>query len=332
MRAPKFWENDRASPGVLSNLLSPISWFWMFGTMLRMRRVPKKINVPVMCVGNINLGGVGKTPSVIAIVEKLKAKGLTPHIISRGYGGKLTGPVLVTKNFNSDEVGDEPVLLSAFAPTWVSKDRVEGTRAAIENGCDIIILDDGFQNGSLHKDFSIIVVDAKVGFGNEKIFPAGPLREPVKVAFKRADLIILIGKNEDKEGFKKLHEPFSLPVCSAYVETVKMGMDWKDTRVLAFAGIGYPEKFFESLKNLGAIIVKEVALPDHAKLTKKLIQRLEMEAKKYNAMLVTTEKDAVRLPTEYKQEVLTLPIRLVIDDWKIIDQKLEKVIQEFNKK
>ncbi len=152
------------------------------------------------------------------------------------------------------------LLLSAFAPTWVSKDRVEGTRAAIENGCDIIILDDGFQNGSLHKDFSIIVVDAKVGFGNEKIFPAGPLREPVKVAFKRADLIILIGKNEDKESFKKLHEPFSLPVCSAYVETVKMGMDWKDTRVLAFAGIGYPEKFFDILYQKNELFEKEGAI------------------------------------------------------------------------
>jgi len=117
-----------------------------------------------------------------------------------------------------------------------------------------------------------------------------------------------------------------LPVCNAHVETIKIGMDWKGTKVLAFAGIGYPEKFFESLRELGATIVKEVALSDHAKLTKKLIQRLEMDAKKHNAVLVTTEKDAVRLPVEYNKEVLTLPIRLIIDDWKIIDQKLEKIL------
>ena len=326
MRAPKFWKNDRVSPGVLSKLLSPISWFWMFGTMLRRNNVPKKIDVPVICIGNVNLGGVGKTPCVIAIVEKLKAKGLNPHIISKGYGGKLKGPILVSKKYSSDEVGDEPLLLSTFAPTWVSKDWIVGTKAAIENGCNVIVLDDGFQNGSLYKDLSIIVVDAKLGFGNEKIFPAGPLREPINVAFERADLMILIGKNKDKENFSELCEPFCLPVCNAHVETIKMGMDWKGTKVLAFAGIGYPEKFFESLRELGATIVKEVALSDHAKLTKKLIQRLEMDAKKHNAVLVTTEKDAVRLPVEYNKEVLTLPIRLIIDDWKIIDQKLEKIL------
>ena len=326
MRAPRFWKNDRASPGILSKILSPISWFWMFGTMLRMRKVPKTIEVPVICIGNVNIGGVGKTPCVIAIVEKLKAKGLNPHIISRGYGGKLKGPLLVSEKYNSEEVGDEPLLLSAFAPTWVSKDRIEGTRVAIDNGCDVIVLDDGFQNGSLYKDLSIIVVDAKLGFGNGKIFPAGPLRETINGAFERADLMILIGKNKDKENFSKLYEPFCLPVCNAHVETIKMGMDWQGTKVLAFAGIGHPEKFFESLRELGATIVKEVALSDHAKLTKKLIQRLEMDAKKRNAVLVTTEKDFVRLPVEYNKEVLTLPIRLIIDDWKIIDQKLEKIL------
>ena len=326
MRAPNFWENDRASPGILSNFLIPISWFWMFGTMLRMRKVPRRIEVPVICIGNVNIGGVGKTPCVIAIVEKLKAEGLNPHIISRGYGGKLKGPLLVSEKYTSEEVGDEPLLLSVFAPTWVSSSRVLGSRAAIENGCDIVILDDGFQNSSLKKDVSIIVVDAKMGFGNERIFPAGPLRESISNAFERADLMILIGKDEDKENFCKLHEPISLPICNGHVETIKMGMDWHDTKVLAFAGIGYPEKFFESLRELGAVIVKKVALSDHAKLTKKLIQRLEIEAQKHNAVLVTTEKDAVRLPSEYKKEILTLPIRLIIDDWHLIDENLKKVI------
>ena len=212
------------------------------------------------------------------------------------------------------------------APTWVSKDRMTGSRAAIENGCDVIIMDDGFQNGSLFKDLSIIVVDAKLGFGNEKVFPAGPLREPLVDAFERADLMILIGRESDKKCFCKLYEPLSIPICKAHVEPIKMGIDWKGMKVLAFAGIGYPEKFFGTLRELGAIIVKEVSLPDHGKLTSKLIRRLETDAKKLDAVLVTTEKDAVRLPIGFNKEILTLPIRLIIDDFEIIDQKFQKIL------
>jgi tetraacyldisaccharide 4'-kinase len=326
MRAPRFWKDHRDKFSILSKILEPISWIWTIFTNLRINKVGQKVDVPIICVGNINLGGVGKTPTVIAIIEKLNAKGLKPHIISKGFGGKLNGPLLVTEKYSSDEVGDEPLLLSAFAPTWVSRDRVAGSKAAIASGCDIIILDDGFQNGSLHKDISIIVVDAKVGFGNGKIFPAGPLRESFANAFNRANLMILIGKNKDKENFYKLNETLDLPVCNAYVETIKMGINWQDTKVLAFAGIGYPDKFFDSLRELGAIVVKEVALTDHAKLTKKLMQRLTAEAQKQNAVLVTTEKDAVRLPNEYRKEVLTVPIRLIIDDWEIIENQLNKFI------
>lgn len=326
MRAPRFWKDRRDKFSILSKILEPISWIWIIFTNLRINKVGQKVDVPIICVGNINLGGVGKTPSVIAIIEKLNAKGLKPHIISKGFGGKLNGPLLVTEKYSSDEVGDEPLLLSAFAPTWVSRDRVAGSKAAIASGCDIIILDDGFQNGSLHKDISIIVVDAKVGFGNGKIFPAGPLRESFANAFNRANLMILIGKNKDKKNFYKLNETLDLPVCNAHVETIKMGINWQDTKVFAFAGIGYPDKFFDSLRELGAIVVKEVALTDHAKLTKKLMQRLTAEAQKQNAVLVTTEKDAVRLPNEYRKEVLTVPIRLIIDDWEIIEDQLNKFI------
>ena len=180
MLTPRFWRNNSSNPGMMTFFLTPFSWIWTLGLKHRLNVPSYKVKVPVICIGNINLGGVGKTPAVIAFTEKLKEIGLNPHIVSKGYRGKLTGPILVSEKHDSKDVGDEPILLSSFAPTWVSKDRVKGAKEAVENGCDIIILDDGFQNGYLHKDFSVIVVDAKRGFGNERVFPAGPLRESVE--------------------------------------------------------------------------------------------------------------------------------------------------------
>jgi tetraacyldisaccharide 4'-kinase len=325
MLTPRFWRNNSSNSGMTTFFLTPFSWIWTLGLKYRLNVPSHKVKVPVICIGNINLGGVGKTPTVIAFTEKLKEIGLNPHIVSKGYRGKLGGPVLVTEKHNSKDVGDEPILLSSFAPTWVSKDRVKGAKEAVENGCDIIILDDGFQNGHLHKDFSVIVVDSKRGFGNERVFPAGPLRESLDQGLKRADLMLLVGDEPDRVRFLNEKKEIQLEICEASVEVIETGFEWKNARVLAFAGIGNPEKFFESLRTVGANILKKIPLSDHANLNRKLILRLLKEAKEMDAILVTTEKDAVRLPEEFKSEILTLPVRLLINDWEKINKQIEQL-------
>jgi tetraacyldisaccharide 4'-kinase len=216
-------------------------------------------------------------------------------------------------------VGDEPLLLSAFGPVWVAKDRAAGANAAKSAGAAAILLDDGFQNPSLTKTKSLIVVDAQTGFGNGKVMPAGPLREPVQDGLKRADMMIVIGPSDERQRFIDQHMP-SLPIVEAELEPLQTGMDWTGLRVLAFAGIGRPQKFYDSLKRAGAEIVETRSFGDHAPYRADLLRRLLAEAKAKNAQLVTTEKDAVRLPSELRAQVLTFPVRLkFIDDRNLED-------------
>ncbi len=325
MKAPGFWNRPA---GFAAALLSPLAAIYAKGTARRIANaIPEKLDVPVICVGNINVGGTGKTPTVVALVERLTAQGLKPHVVSRGHGGSLAGPVRVDeRNHGADEVGDEPLLLSAFAPVWVSKDRAAGARAAEADGAEVIVLDDGHQNPSVHKDISIVVVDAVRGFGNKRVLPAGPLREPLDVGLARADLLLSIGTPKAQARFGGLNDlPEGLPHLEGQLSPLQMGMDWQGLRVLAFAGIGMPEKFFATLKSQGAEIVKSEALDDHQPLSDSLMARLSAEAQKLGAQLVTTEKDAVRLPASYRTEVLVLPVRLSIEDWSGFDALLSRI-------
>jgi tetraacyldisaccharide 4'-kinase len=325
MQQPGFWRNPATTPGLLSGLLMPFAALWQKATARRLRNGPwHRVSVPVICVGNVNLGGTGKTPAVIALVTYLKDKGLTPHVVSRGYGGSLTGPVQVNeRKHKAHEVGDEPLLLAAFTDTWIARDRHAGAKAAIAAGADVIVLDDGFQNPALAKDISIVVVDAVAGFGNGRVVPAGPLREPLEVGLDRADALLVIGSAKARAAFQhRWPMPGTLPLAQAELKPLETGQVWKGQKVLAFAGIGHPGKFFATLKALGADIVQAEALSDHQPLTLTLMKRLESDAFFKGAMMVTTEKDATRLPEDYKIRVTTLPVRLEVKDWAVIDTLL----------
>lgn len=330
MRPPAFWDAPPDKPGLWPRVLSPLGVLYAGLTAQRLAiGAPVTANVPVICVGNVNAGGTGKTPTVIALMQILSGMGITAHVVSRGYGGSLVGPVRVDpKTHGADEVGDEPLLLSAFGPVWVSRNRAEGAHASVESGAQAILLDDGLQNPGLHKDLSLIVVDAAKGFGNGRCIPAGPLREPVNAAMSRADIVLSIGGDTAQTRFQSTWgHTITLPHISGHLAPLPTGMEWDGLRCLAFAGIGHPEKFFATLQDLGVDLVLAKALDDHQPLTTALMTRLENDAKAAGAQLVTTEKDAVRLPDSFRMKVLTVPVRLQIDDDHVLKEKLRNLFE-----
>lgn len=319
MRAPDFWYRDESLP---AELLAPLGVAYdLAGRLRRAVARPQRLDLPVLCVGNLVAGGAGKTPVALDLARRLQKRGAAPHVISRGYGGSSAGPLRVEPDQQSAaEVGDEPLLLAKAAPTWVSRDRVAGGRAAQEAGAGCLLLDDGFQNPSLAKDLSLVVVDAEVGFGNGLLLPAGPLRERVARGLARADAVVLLG--EDRRGLSP-QIPSGLPLLRARLEPASGAEALRGRKVVAFAGIGRPSKFFASLQQLGCTLVAEHVFPDHHPYTADEVESLIEEAAAADAFAVTTEKDDVRLPTHLRARVEVLPVMLAWNDESALDALLD---------
>ena len=305
MRAPDFWQRRGLAAKVLVRLLAPLGALYGASVALKARLAkPFDPKIPVICVGNLTAGGSGKTPIAIAVAEILRARGHRPAFLTRGYGGGTSGPALASRGHTAQVMGDEALLLARTAPTIVARDRAAGARLAKEKDASVLVMDDGHQNFTLRKTLSLVVVDAQSGFGNGFRIPAGPLRESVAQGLARADAVILTGDGSpDLQGFRG-------PVLRAHLRPD--GSAFAGKNVFAFAGIGRPEKFVASLQDSGALVTGSCFFADHHGYGEEEIAQLRAVAGE--AILVTTEKDFVRLTTAQREGIRVLKIAAVFDD------------------
>lgn len=317
MKTPSFWNKK----SLFSYILLPFGCLYHFITCLRIKiKKPYKAPIPVICVGNITAGGTGKTPVSIAIADILIKNGKKPFFISRGYGGKLSNVVVNNAEHLPNEVGDEPLLLSKKAPVCINSNRAEAAKLAINNGADILIMDDGFQNPTLYKNLSFLVFNGKIGIGNSMVIPAGPLRESFNSGTKRADAIIIIGNDETG-----LSSKTKLPVFFADIKEDTPIV--KNKNVYAFAGIGYPQKLYQSLENVGLNVVKTKDFPDHHFYTKEELNDIIKTAKEENLTIFTTSKDFVKIPIDLQKFFNVLEIKISWRDKTSFEQFLKKKIE-----
>ena len=313
MKTPPFWyPREGENPAFMSDLLLPASFLFKSGAFLRhLFAKPYRSRVPVICVGNVVAGGAGKTPTCLALANIFKARGYKPCFVTRGYGGQSSrvGKAICVNlaQHHAGDVGDEGLLLAARAPTWAGRNRAQAVRQA-ENYGDIIIMDDGLQNPHIAPAFSLLVVDGSSGLGNGRIVPAGPLRETLAEAASKADAMIVIGADR-----YNLTTQVNIPVIRARIEAdLPMGFP-REGRFVAFSGIARPEKFFATARGLGLDLAATRDYADHHLFSDSDIDDLRLIAEEQGARLLTTEKDAVRLPLPFRSEVIVLPVKLVFE-------------------
>ncbi len=323
LKAPKFWYYKRDS--FLSNLLYPLSLMFRLGTKIRnVLSKERKAKLPIICVGNIVVGGAGKTPVALKIGNMLKKAGYNPHFVSKGYGGLEKNNTLVKDWHSPNSVGDEPLLLSEIAPTWIGLDRNKSFNLAYVNGANCIVMDDGFQNPTLQKDFSIVVINGEQGFGNKRVIPSGPLRESINRGLSRTNLVITIGDISD---YVRNKIPKHIPLIEANFKIKEDELMLKGQRVTAFAGIAYPEKFFNSLKLVKANIVDQISYSDHHIYSENDLLNLAEIANKNKSILVTTKKDIVRIPKTFRSLVKTIDGFIHFNDEKLLLEILTNLIE-----
>ncbi len=314
MRAPSGWRNPR--PGWLALALSPLGAVYGAATARRMGKPGVQVAAPVICVGNFVVGGAGKTPTAIALARLLRAAGERPAFLSRGYGGEARSDSFrVMPGVQSAlQVGDEPLLLARVAPCFVGADRVASARLAIEDGASVLVMDDGLQNPSLEKTLTLAVVDGDCPFGNGLCLPAGPLRAPVASQWRHVDALLMIGGEvESAARLSDKHPPKPMFLASLKADAI-VASRLIGRPVLAFAGVARPEKFFATLREIGAQVVETAVFPDHWTFRKRELARLSARAARRGLALVCTEKDHVRLPSEFAEQTLALPVTLGFED------------------
>lgn len=328
--SPSFWYGKKKIPAALLQFaLTPVSWF--YGWLVRKRfdlYFPVPMSKPVICVGNLVAGGAGKTPVVLSLAELLQDKGYNPHLLTRGYGGKESGPLQVSPGRDTAyDVGDEALLLVDKAPTWVSSNRPLGAQEAMDSGANIVVMDDGFQNPVIYKDFSFVVIDGAVGFGNKRVMPAGPLRERLKNGLSRADAVVIIG--EDKTGAAEYTRGFTgVPVLFAALAADKDNPGIKGKKVFAFAGIGRPQKFRETLEAEGALVEGWMEFPDHFPYDDEDLKEFVAAAEAQEALLITTTKDYVRVPELLRPKIQKFSVHLVWQNPSEVVPLIEQALQK----
>ena len=318
MREPAFWYRP---PSLMSRLLSPLGAIYGAVSAWRMDRAGRSAGIPVICIGNYHVGGAGKTPATLKLAEILRASDETPFVVSRGYGGRLHGPVRVQSGIHSTrDVGDEPLMMASRLPVVVSRDRVAGAALAKSEGASVILLDDGFQNPSLRKDLSLIVIDATRGVGNGQVFPAGPLRAPLPPQITRTDALIVVGGGHSADGIVETLKRRGAPVLHASLNADSNSVSaLRDRRVMAFAGIGDPGRFFSTLRANGVNVVDEKPFADHYDFSPAEIEGLVKDAGAKSLKLVTTEKDMARIRSDaglarFANDIAALAVTMEFDD------------------
>lgn len=318
MKTPKFWQDDNWK----SILLTPLGKLYALATKLRLRyKKSHHVDIPVICIGNLTAGGTGKTPTAISLALLLQSAGIYPNFISRGYHGTLQNTQVDSTRHTPQQVGDEPLLLAQIAPTFINADRYQGALMAQANQAECILMDDGFQNPTLYKDLSFVVIDGMYGFGNGRCIPAGPLREHITDGVKRAQAALLI--NEDP------NIPIKLSIPCFKGKIVPQMPQLENNRVVAFAGIGRPEKFYTSLQELGIEIIKTFDFPDHHYYTISELKTILNEAKMGNAQAITTSKDFVKIPPALQSEFLVLEISI---EWEKPEILKEFILTQLSKR